>query len=630
VKLALDPQMFYATTSVTDLPDIVASLGYEWMELSPKADFIPFFRYPRADSASVALLRKKAADAGIGIASVIPVLRWSGPDEDERQAAVRAWNRAIQITVDLGVEVMNSEFNGRLEDPEYAESQFLRSMDELAPVFEREGIALVLEPHPDDFIEDGHAAVDMVRGLDKAWISFLYCTPHTFHQGNDATGIITHAAALLSYVHIADTLDHTANNGLRYIVNPPGCSVRVHQHAEIGQGEVDFDEVFRSLSDIGLNGVISSCVFGWDERARARQRRPARQDPGADEQALRYRAPGEGRHVKLGAYTAYTACLHDRPLPEALRILSGMGLDGAEINTGGFLPAVHMPVADIRSSDTAVEDYLGLFATAGMTLTAFNCNGNPLHPDREVREKHAADVREAIALGSRLGVKRVVTMSGLPGSHAGTRLPAWNVLPWDSAYLDSLDYQWQEVALPFWRQINAVAADADVKVCLEMHPHNLVYNPATMERLATEINATHIGAEMDPSHLFWQGIDPVAALQRLGALVYNAAAKDTRINSAAAVNGVLDDRFARVPPDAPGAVSLGGRYTLSGWPTESSWDFVAVGRGHDVAFWSRFLLALCDIDPHMAVNIEHEDQELGQLEGLASAAAVLLEAARSL
>ncbi|ALE73699.1 MULTISPECIES: sugar phosphate isomerase/epimerase family protein [unclassified Pseudonocardia] len=267
MKLALDPQMFYATHPVQELPDVVARMGYCWMELSPKDDFIPFFRHPRADDAAVASLRKRAADAGVGIASVLPVLRWSGPGEDERQAAVRAWKRAIRMTVDLGVDVMNSEFNGRPEAPEHAESQFLRSLDELAPVFEREGVRLVLEPHPDDFVEDGHAALNLVRGLNADWIDFLYCTPHTFHQGDDAAGIITAAAGKLASVHLADTLDHTASNGLRYIVNPPGSTVRVHQHAEIGRGEVDFDEVFAALAATGFDGVLSSCVFGWEEHA---------------------------------------------------------------------------------------------------------------------------------------------------------------------------------------------------------------------------------------------------------------------------------------------------------------------------------------------------------------------------
>jgi sugar phosphate isomerase/epimerase len=327
--------------------------------------------------------------------------------------------------------------------------------------------------------------------------------------------------------------------------------------------------------------------------------------------------------MKLGAYTAV---LHERPLAEALEILRGLGLTSAEINSGGFLPAPHLPTADIRSSQDARDEYLGLFAAAGMTLTALNCNGNPLHPDPEVAGKHGNDVRESIELAALLGVKRVVTMSGLPATDPGGHLPAWSVLPWDSAYLDARDYQWNEVALPYWKDIQARAADADVRVCIEMHPHNVVYNPATMERLATKINATHVGAEMDPSHLFWQGIDPVAAVNELGGLVYNAAAKDCRINEAAKVNGVLDDRHGRVSPGEPGAISLGGRYTLSRWPENSSWDFVAVGRGHDVAFWAEFLQALEKVDPNMAVNIEHEDAELGQIEGLRYAARTLLEA----
>jgi len=285
--------------------------------------------------------------------------------------------------------------------------------------------------------------------------------------------------------------------------------------------------------------------------------------------------------MKLGVYTAV---LHDKPLPEALRIIRELGLDSAEINSGGFVPAPHLPIEQIRGSQDARDEYLGHFAAAGVLLTALNCNGNPLHPDPEVRAKHSQDVIDAIELGALLGVKRVVTMSGLPGTNAGATRPAWTVLPWESSSLDARDYQWNEVAVPFWKDIQARAAAADVKVALEMHPHNLVYNPATMERLATEINATHVGAEMDPSHLFWQGIDPTL-------------------------------------------VNLGGKYTLSQWPENASWDFVAVGRGHDVEWWGGFLAALNEVDPDMAVNIEHEDQELDQFEGLRFAAETLLKAA---
>ena len=321
--------------------------------------------------------------------------------------------------------------------------------------------------------------------------------------------------------------------------------------------------------------------------------------------------------MKLGAYTA---CLHDRSLPETLKILREMGLTGAEINAGGFIPAPHLPAGQLLTSSAAREEYLGLFDQAGITLTGLNVNGNPLNPDPEVGPQHAADLRRAVTIASLLGVKRIVAMSGLPAAHEGGRAASWVVNPWDSQFLDTLDYQWKEVAIPFWKDIQARARDADVKVCIEMHPHNVVFNPGTMERLATEINATHVGAEMDPSHLFWQGIDPVAAIERLGDLVYHAAAKDTRINERnCRVFGVLDDRFRRVPADE-NPLGIGGRNTLNRWPADASWQFVAVGRGHGQDFWVPFLQALYAIDPDMAVNIEHEDAELDQIEGLRLAA----------
>ncbi|MFI5493821.1 sugar phosphate isomerase/epimerase family protein [Actinoplanes sp. NPDC051859] len=327
-------------------------------------------------------------------------------------------------------------------------------------------------------------------------------------------------------------------------------------------------------------------------------------------------------------FGAYTACLHDRPLDETLKILAELGLNSAEINAGGFIPAPHLPSDDLLSSAGAREDYLGRFAQAGVTLTGLNVNGNPLNPDPAVGRKHAADVRRAIDLAAALGVRRVVTMSGLPEAHSGSTTANWVVNPWDSQFLDILDYQWNEVAVPFWRDINARAAAADVKVCIEMHPQNLVFNPPTLQRLVEQTNATHVGAEMDPSHLFWQGMDPVACVKYLGELVFHAAAKDTRINTDnIQVYGVLDDRFTRTRPEE-NPLNLGGRNTLNQWPQSPSWEFVAVGRGHSVDdFWVPFLRALHAVDPEIAVNIEHEDQEFDQIEGLRLAAENLLQAA---
>ena len=183
-------------------------------------------------------------------------------------------------------------------------------------------------------------------------------------------------------------------------------------------------------------------------------------------------------------------------------------------------------------------------------------------------------------------------MSGLPHAHPGGQWPAWHVNTWDSGYLDSLDYQWDEVAVPFWKEIDALARENGVKVAIEMHPQNLVFNPPTLKRLVEKTGATNVGAEMDPSHLFWQGIDPIAAIDWLGPLVFHAAAKDTRINENCKIYGVLDERFTRIPL-VQNPTGLGGKHVVNKWPEDSAWDFVAVGRGHDVDFWTRFLQAPC-------------------------------------
>jgi myo-inositol catabolism protein IolH len=268
VRIALDPYMI-RSTPLLELPAVVAEQGYEYIELSPREDFMPFFLHPRADRHTIAAFKQALDGAGVRIASVLPLYRWAGPDEDERQAAVRYWKRAIQITVDLGCDVMNSEFNGRPEQASLSEAQWWRSMEELLPVFEREGVHLRLEPHPDDFVEDGLVAVDMVRGVDSPLVSFLYCAPHTFHQGGNLAQIMEYAGDLLTQVHVADSFDHTRTN--RYILNPPGTPARIHQHLDIGQGEVDWDAFFGTLERLGFGGrdetIMTACVFAWEDRA---------------------------------------------------------------------------------------------------------------------------------------------------------------------------------------------------------------------------------------------------------------------------------------------------------------------------------------------------------------------------
>lgn len=267
MELALDPYMI-RDVPLEQLPSVVADLGYEYIELSPRDDFLPPYLHPRADDAMVARLKRALDVADVKLASVLPVYRWSGPGEESRRAAMQYWKRAIEIVVDLGCSVVNTEFNGRPDLPEESEALFWRSMEELLPILENEGIEMRIEPHPDDFVEKAIVAIQIIRGVNSPLVSYLHCAPHTFHLGASMADIVDYAGDRLRHVHIADAFDQNASSGLRYVLNPPGTPARVHQHLDIGQGEVDWDGFFAKLQEVGFDGVMTVCVFAWEERAR--------------------------------------------------------------------------------------------------------------------------------------------------------------------------------------------------------------------------------------------------------------------------------------------------------------------------------------------------------------------------
>jgi myo-inositol catabolism protein IolH len=269
VRIALDPTPFHHSHSLLEFPRVAADLGYEWLQLTPHADFIPFFNHPKADDDLVGQMKKACQDAGVGIASTLPVLRWSSPDEDAREAAVRYWKRVIQITVDLGVRLIGTEFSGRPELAEESERAFYRSMEELLPIIEREDLTVCIDPHPDDFVENGLAAWRVIRGANSPNLGMVYVASHTFHMQEAPLDILSAAGSRLGIVHVSDTMDHTASHGLRYITNPPGNQVRVHQHLKVGDGDVDWNELFAGLKKIGFldrdDAVLCSSVFAENE-----------------------------------------------------------------------------------------------------------------------------------------------------------------------------------------------------------------------------------------------------------------------------------------------------------------------------------------------------------------------------
>ncbi|MCI1747971.1 MAG: sugar phosphate isomerase/epimerase [Acidipropionibacterium sp.] len=326
---------------------------------------------------------------------------------------------------------------------------------------------------------------------------------------------------------------------------------------------------------------------------------------------------------------AYTACLHNYTLEEALDILKADDLTGAEVNVGGFIPSPHCPVDLLIGSQTARDDYLAIFASKGMRLAGFNCSGNVLDPQPDVGPRHDYDLRRAIELAGKLGVDEIVCMSGTPGTDPDAHYPAWVVNPWNGEQLEVLDYQ-KGVADPYWREMDLRAQDAGVKLAWELHPHNIAFTPVNFLEFAGRIDAKNIGVNMDPSHLMWQQMDIVESIKLLGDHIVHVHAKDTKLFPGVATRGVIDSSFGPVPEDPAARTPTGMSHYCSSWPEDPAWRFVAIGQGHNVAWWTEFLRAIKDIDPEMNINIEHEDQSMSQLEGISYAAKNLLDADKAL
>lgn len=271
MKIALDPTPFYYDLKFLDLPKAVADAGYEYMQLAPHDDFLPFYTHPKADNDLVKDFDRALKKAGVKLAAILPVYRTSWPDERERTWAVRNWKRAIEIAAMLGLHTINSEFSGIPERYEESEAGFYATMEEILPLLEREGITLNFDPHPYDFVEKGLDALRVIRGLNSKLVGSVYVSSHTFHYGNAAHEIIQLAGPKLHSVYISDSYDHKLSHDLRYIANPPGTNARVHQHLKVGDGDVDFKELFSVLKTNGFldreDSMIVSNVFAEDETA---------------------------------------------------------------------------------------------------------------------------------------------------------------------------------------------------------------------------------------------------------------------------------------------------------------------------------------------------------------------------
>jgi sugar phosphate isomerase/epimerase len=304
--------------------------------------------------------------------------------------------------------------------------------------------------------------------------------------------------------------------------------------------------------------------------------------------------------LRVGVFTPLLSSL---PLHQVLAKLERHGIRTVELGTGNYPGDAHCKLS-MLDDDAALRSFRRTLADHGFTISALSCHGNPLHPDRE-RARHDQEVsRKTILLAEKLGVPVVIDFSGCPGDSPHAKQPNWVTCPWPPEYLDVLRWQWDEVAAPYWTAHAKFASDHGVKIAIEMHPGFLVYSPETLLKLRC-IAGTNLGCNYDPSHMFWQGIDPIAAIRVLGDAIFHVHAKDTQIyDRNLPLTGVLDNK----------------PYTDE---RNRAWMFRTCGYGHGEQWWREFASTLRMYGYDGVLSIEHEDSLLSPEEGLSRAAAFL-------
>ena len=293
-----------------------------------------------------------------------------------------------------------------------------------------------------------------------------------------------------------------------------------------------------------------------------------------------------------------------KPFEETLDYLVDLGVEAVEIGTGAYPGNAHCDPHRLLASERRLRAFRDAIDRRGLVVSALSCHGNPLHPKAAIAREHHRVFEQTVRLAAKLGVRTVITFSGCPGADPRAAVPSWVVSPWPPEHAAALDWQWRERVIPYWKRTARLCRNAGVRVAIEMHPNFVVYNPETMARLRTLSPAT-IGCNFDPSHMFWQGIDPVAAIRALGDGIFHVHAKDCRLDAAnVAVNGVLDAKS----------------YTRE---AERAWIFRTVGYGHDAAVWKAMVSALRVAGYDGVLSIEHEDSLMSGAEGVKKAIAFL-------
>ena len=306
--------------------------------------------------------------------------------------------------------------------------------------------------------------------------------------------------------------------------------------------------------------------------------------------------------MKLGVLTNM---LGSWPFEKALELFTSLGIEMVEIGAGGYPGKQHADPAVLLNSETELQKYKDLLKQYNVEISAISCHGNPVHPNKEIAKNFDTEMRQAILLAEKLGVHQINTFSGCPGDCPSSENPNWVTCPWPNEFGDILNYQWNDVLLPYWAEFVKFAADHGVdKIGFELHPGFCVYNTESMLRIRKEIGPA-LGANLDPSHLIWQGMEPVAVIRALGDAIFHFHAKDTKVDKYnTAVNGVLDTK--------PYSDEI-----------DRSWVFRSVGYGNDELYWKDIISNLRMVGYDHAISIEHEDSIMSQKEGLERAVSML-------
>jgi sugar phosphate isomerase/epimerase len=316
-------------------------------------------------------------------------------------------------------------------------------------------------------------------------------------------------------------------------------------------------------------------------------------------------APSSRRKILIGVFDP---AFPDLTIDQLVEKYASLGVEAAEIGTGGYPNNKHCPIDDLLADPAKLTAWRKKFEDRNIRIATLSCHGNPVHPDQKIANRDAETFRKTVQLAEKLDVKVIVGFSGCPGANPTDANPNWITYRWPPEYAAAQDWQWKEKVVPYWKGAAKFAREHGVhRLALEMHPNFMVYNPLTLLKLREAVGE-EIGANNDLSHLFWQGCDPVEVIHMLGkqGAIFHAHMKDTVLyKDKVAKYGVLNFVFEK------------------GDLKHASDAFRAVGYGHSASLWKDVIRAYMDVGYEGILSVENEDPILSGEVGVERALYVL-------